>query len=97
MTKQRAAGFDDNDNEIFEDLPEILCCPRCGEKADWEEEDWDSWFIICLSCGYYNTSEGFESLEELAEWWNERPYIDRLLKEIYELGAEIDILTRKYD
>ena len=92
MIQQRAAGFDDNDNVIFEDLPEILCCPRCGAAADWEEEDWDSWFIICLSCGNYNTSEGFESLEQLAAWWNERQYIDELERQLQLLKNLVNIM-----
>ena len=73
--------FEIDSKERNEPMPELRCCPRCEAKAEWSEQSWDDWIILCTDCGNYNTTEYFD-IDELTKWWNDRPYIDRLLKEI---------------
>jgi len=67
-----------------EPLPELRCCPRCGETAAWADSGYDELMVLCDECGYYQET-GIMSAETLAGWWNERPYIDKLLARIAEL------------
>ena len=95
QTATRVIGYDDDDNEIIEELPFIRPCWKCGKAAKWQDEP-DELFILCKACGEFLLFEPCVSADDLAAVWNDRPLEDRLRERIAELEllvaeSELDV------
>jgi hypothetical protein len=53
------------------------------------EEDFDCMIILAPECGCWANMEGYDSIEEMVEHWNNQPQIDRLQTELEYLRRRI--------
>lgn len=87
MEPVRTLSLKEIEDQIERLNPTVRGCIKHNNKAQIEA-DMQGEVILAVECGCYMDCNTFDSLEEAVNWWNERPYVDELVRDYAsEFGA----------
>lgn len=92
--QEKEKGMADDNVETIEEQvarlnPTVRGCWKHNNPAHIEITNDMGEIIFAPECGCYQETRDFNSLEEAVNWWNDRPYVDELLKVNQEMRIRI--------